>query len=129
MANAKNNAKNAGTNANKFVSMLMNSRTQAHRFHLGTTSYAQHKALQAYYENIVELFDDYAEAYMGKYGRMNGIQLNSRFMTDPEKAPAYFEALLGRIQQLDLPRDTYLRNIQDEIVGLIRKTLYMLSLK
>jgi DNA-binding ferritin-like protein len=127
--NAKNNSKNNAANANRFVSILMNSRTQAHKFHLGTTSYAQHKALQSYYEKIVDLLDDYAEAYMGKYGRMTGIQLNSRFMRDPEKARPYFEALLDRIQQLNLPRDTYLRNIQDEIVGLVRKTLYMLSLK
>lgn len=117
-------------NANKFVSMLMNSRTQAHKFHLSTTSYAQHKALQTYYEDIVNLLDEYAEAYMGKYGRrMNGLQLNSRFMKDPEKARAYFKALLARIQKLNLPTDTYLRNIQDEILKLIQKTLYMLSLK
>ncbi len=129
---AKNAAKNntSAKNANKFVSMLMNSRTQAHKFHLSTTSYAQHKALQTYYEDIVNLLDEYAEAYMGKYGgRMNGLQLNSRFMTDPDKARSYFKALLARIQQLKLPADTYLRNIQDEIVTLIRKTVYMLSLK
>ncbi len=29
--------------------MLMNSRNQAHVFHLSTKSYAQHKALQKYY--------------------------------------------------------------------------------
>jgi hypothetical protein len=116
--------------ANRYVGMLMNSREQAHMFHLTTNSYAQHKALQAYYEGIVPLLDAWAEAYMGKYGRLKRITMNKRFLRDPKKARQYFRSLLGRIRALRLPRgDTYLKNIQDEIVALIRSTLYMLSLK
>jgi hypothetical protein len=110
--------------------MLMNSSTQAHQFHLLTNSYAQHKALQKYYEKIVPLLDDWAEAYMGKYGRLGKITSNKRFMKDPRKAKDYFRSLLARIKAIKLPRsDTYLKNIQDEITALIRSTLYMLSLK
>jgi Family of unknown function (DUF5856) len=116
--------------ASRYVGMLMNSRTQAHQFHLMTNSYAQHKALQKYYEEIVPLLDSWAEAYMGKYGRLGRISSNKRFMKDPKKAKQYFKTLLVRIKNLKLPRsDTYLKNIQDEIVALIRSTLYMLSLK
>lgn len=116
--------------ANRYVGMLMNSREQAHVFHLMTNSYAQHKALQKYYEKIVPLLDDWAEAYMGKYGRLRRVSINRRFMRDPEKARDYFKKLLARIKALKLPRsDTYLTNIQDEITGLIRQTIYMLSLK
>lgn len=110
--------------------MLMKSRTQAHQFHLMTNSYAQHKALQTYYEGIVPLFDSWAEAYMGKYGRLKRITSNKRFMKDPAKAKQYFKTLLVRIKKLKLPRsDTYLKNIQDEITALIRSTIYMLSLR
>jgi hypothetical protein len=116
--------------ASRYVGILMNSRTQAHQFHLMTNSYAQHKALQKYYEKIVPLLDDWAEAYMGKYGRLGKITSNKRFMKDPRKAKAYFRSLLARIKAIKLPRsDTYLKNIQDEITALIRSTLYMLSLK
>ena len=115
--------------ATKFVAILMNSRTQAHAYHLETTSYAQHKALEKYYEKIVDLLDDYAEAYMGKYGRIGAIQSNTRFNRDPKKARAYFARLLARIRLLKLPKDTYLKNIQDEITALIRKTMYLLTLK
>lgn len=116
--------------ASRYIGMLMNSRTQAHQFHLMTNSYAQHKALQKYYEEIVPLFDSWAEAYMGKYGRLGRITSNKRFMSDPKKARQYFKTLLVRIKKLKLPRsDTYLKNIQDEIVALIRSTLYMLTLK
>ena len=116
--------------ANRYVGMLMNSRTQAHAFHLMTNSFAQHKALQAYYEGIVPLLDAWAEAYMGKYGRLRRVSVNKRFMKDPSKAKAYFKSLLTRVRAVRLPRgDAYLKNIQDEITALIRSTIYMLSLK
>jgi hypothetical protein len=116
--------------ANRYVGLLMNSRTQAHAFHLTTSSFAEHKALQAYYEGIIPLLDSWAEAYMGKYGRLKRVSLNKRFMKDPTKARAYFKSLLMRVRAIRLPRgDTYLKNIQDEIVALIRSTLYMLTLK
>ena len=115
--------------ATRYVSMLMNSREQAHAFHLMTNSYAQHKALQGYYEGIVPLLDTWAEAYMGKYGRLKHITMNKRFLRDPKKARGYFKTLLTRIRLVKLPKDTYLKNIQDEIVALIRQTMYLLSLK
>ena len=98
-------------------------------FHFRTNSYAQHKALQAYYEGIVPLLDSWAEAYMGKYGRLRKVTLNKRSVKDPRKAKLYFKYLLAKIRSLRLPKgDTYLKNIQDEITALIRSTLYMLSL-
>jgi len=115
--------------ANRYVGMLMNSREQAHAFHLTTNSYAQHKALQNYYESIVPLLDSWAEAYMGKYGRLKRVTMNKRYMSDPKKARAYFKSLIARIRLVKLPKDSYLRNIQDEIVALIRSTMYMLTLK
>jgi len=115
--------------ANRYVGMLMNSREQAHAFHLTTNSYAQHKALQTYYEGIVPLLDSWAEAYMGKYGRLKRITMNKRYMSDPKKARAYFKTLLARIRLVKLPKDSYLKNIQDEIIALIRSTMYMLTLK
>ena len=116
--------------ANRYVGALMNSREQAHVYHLTTNSFAQHKALQAYYEGIVPLLDSWAEAYMGKYGRLRRVVMNKRFRQDPKGARAYFKTLLTRIRGMKLPKgDTYLKNIQDEIVALIRSTLYMLSLK
>lgn len=115
--------------ANRFLGMLMNSREQAHAFHLTTNSFAQHKALQAYYEGIVPLLDDWAEAYMGKYGRLKRISINKRFMSDPKKARQYFRSLLTRLRLLKLPKDSYLKSIQDEITVLIRQTMYQLTLR
>ena len=109
-----------------FVAMLMNSRTQAHYFHLRSVTYAQHKALQKYYEKIVDLLDAYAEVYPKK---IKAIKINTRFIQDPAKAPAYFRSLLARMKKMKLPKDPYLKNIQDDIETLIRQTLYLLRLK
>ena len=115
--------------AARLVALLMHSRDQAHVYHLMTRSYAQHKALGKYYEKITELFDDYAEAYMSKYGRFRAFSVNSRLNRDPRKAALYFRKLNSKIRTLKTPTDSYLRNILDEIKALVRKTQYMLTLK
>jgi len=48
-----------------FVSTLLHSATNTHFMHFQTESYAEHKALQMYYEGIVDLVDDFTEAYQG----------------------------------------------------------------
>jgi hypothetical protein len=113
----------------RYVGLLMSSRNQAHTFHLVTTSFALHKAMQDYYEGVVPLLDQWAEAYMGKYGRLPRVKLASRVLTDPKQAAKYFRGLLVTIRKLKLPKDSYLKNIQDEITALLRSTLYKLTLK
>ena len=49
---------------------LLHSQTQVHIFHLGTKSYAEHKALQKYYEGVDTITDGLVESYQGKYGLM-----------------------------------------------------------
>jgi hypothetical protein len=110
-----------------FVSSLMHSRTQAHVFHLRTRSFAQHKALQAYYEAIVPLLDSYAEAYQGKYGLLR-FTVGPAINNNPASAKGYFTKLLKSMEKVK-PRDSYLKNIFDSIYELVYQTLYMLSLK
>ena len=110
------------------ISALMHSRTQAHVFHLRTKSFAMHKALQAYYEAIVPLLDSYAEAYQGRYGVIQGYRIGAPLNQNPMKARLYFERLLKLVSKTKV-RDTYLKNIRDEIYALVYQTLYMLTLK
>ena len=53
---------------NTFISLLLASRNQAHVFHWQTQSYATHKTLNEYYDNIIDLVDELVEGYQGKYG-------------------------------------------------------------
>lgn len=112
--------------ASKLVSALLHSRTQAHIFHWRTKSFAAHKALQGYYEGIVELTDDFVEGYQGRYGLICGYK-SSSFNQNPTKAKGYFIRLL-KIVDVTKIKDTYLQNILDEIRQLVHQTLYLLTL-
>jgi hypothetical protein len=46
----------------EMASALMASQTQAHIFHLQTKSYAEHKALQKFYEGVDGLMDSLIES-------------------------------------------------------------------
>ena len=107
----------------------MHARTQAHVFHLRTASYAQHKALQKFYEGISELLDEYAEAYQGKYGIIAGYETYP-VTQDPRRAKTFLLALLKVVNKVRrATRDSYLANILDQITELTDSTIYMLHLK
>ena len=50
---------------NEFIAKLFLTRELAHRYHLSTKSYSQHKALQNFYEDLLDLIDDLAEMTQG----------------------------------------------------------------
>ena len=60
-----------------FVGTLFLARDVAHSTHLNTRSYSKHKALQKFYNGIVDVTDKFAEAYQGKYGLIGPISLMS----------------------------------------------------
>ena len=115
----------------KFVSTLLASRTQAHIFHWqaqGDSSFAEHKALNEYYDEIVDLVDEWVEAYQGKYGIITGYDGPAIFREDNDPI-VYFMALSKYVDTIRtrLPQDTYLQNLIDEIYQLIETTLYKLQ--
>jgi hypothetical protein len=113
----------------KLISYLFHSQTQVHIFHLQTTSFAEHKALQGYYEGIDDLVDGLVESYQGKYGIINGYE-TFRILgyTNKQQIITYFEALAKTVSVLRQPiQDSYLQNQVDEIMTLIESTLYKLK--
>jgi hypothetical protein len=116
-------------NFSKLISYLMHSRTQAHVYHLQTPSFAAHKALNDYYDEIVELTDGLVESYQGKYGViMNYTNFNLMQYQSCEQIQEYFMALNTTVEMLrqDIP-DSYLQNQVDGVVELIQSTLYKLK--
>ncbi len=93
-----------------------------------TASYAAHKALGHYYENIVDLADKYAEAYQGHYGIIPLSDYPDGFKVQTNAAK-YADSLLSFVKGIrgDLPKDTDLQNIVDEIVGEIASLSYKLD--
>jgi hypothetical protein len=112
----------------KFLGTLMSSRTQAHIFHLQTQSFAQHMALDAYYNGIVDLIDAYAELAQGRYGIIRGYAMSGQMFED-DSAVKYFMGLQKFVDEIrkSLPQDGELNNTVDEISALINSTLYKLK--
>jgi hypothetical protein len=111
-----------------FVSALLHSSTAAHFLHLSTKSYAEHKALGHYYEDILDLADKWAEAYQGHHGLIPLTDYLDDFKVQKD-AKAYVRGMLEFAKSMrdELPGDPDLQNIHDEIVGLIASTLYKLE--
>lgn len=109
---------------------LMQSRNQAHIYHLqvqGPGSYAAHKALQEYYEGIIPLIDSVAEGIQGRYGIITGYKMPEAIREDGN-AKMYFEGLSKFVETLrqDITQDSYIQNEVDTIIKLIEDTKYKL---
>ena len=113
----------------QFVSTLLASRTQAHIFHLQTPSFAAHKALNEFYDEIVGITDGLVESYQGKYGIITGYgNIALQEYQSCEAIIVYFETLcmyVEKSRQL-ICQDSYIQNQIDEIVALIKSTIYKL---
>ena len=113
----------------KLVSHLMHSRNQAHVYHLQTKSFAEHMALQGYYNGIRELVDGLIESYQGKNGiidKYTSFELNN-YKSNKETIN-YFTALQKNVDSLrDDVADSYIQNQIDTVTELIQSTVYKLS--
>jgi hypothetical protein len=112
-----------------FLSLLFNSRTQAHILHLQTNSYAAHKALNAYYDGIIPLADKYAETYQGLYGIVKGYNTPRKYLEGEKEILPYFEYLDKQVKSMKnkLPKDLDLENNYADILDLIHSTQYLLT--
>jgi hypothetical protein len=113
----------------QFISTLFASRTQAHVFHLQTPSFAAHKALNDYYDEIVGITDGIAESYQGKYGIITGYgNIALQEYESCEAIIMFFETLCMYVEKSRqiLPQDSYIQNQIDEVVTLIKSTIYKL---
>lgn len=109
-----------------FLATMLHSGTNTHFFHWSTDSYAKHIALGEYYDGIVDLTDTLAEAYMGKYGKISVFPSAYHQPKDPVRYIESLQKFVADARQ-DLPQDSELLNIVDEIADLINSTAYKLK--
>jgi DNA-binding ferritin-like protein len=112
-----------------FVGYLFLARDVTHSVHLNTRSYAKHKALQKFYESIIDHADAFAEAYQGRHGLLGPISLMSA-----KKTGNVIEFLEDQLAEIEKCRyevvdktDTSLQQLIDNIVELYLSTLYKLK--
>ena len=111
-----------------FVGILFLARDVTHSVHLNTRSYAKHKALQKFYENIIDLADSFAEAYQGRHGLIGPISLMSAKKTS--NVVEFLESQLAEIEAVRYDvadkNDSSIQQLIDNIIELYLSTLYKL---
>lgn len=110
------------------VSTLLHSATVTHFMHFSTDSYARHMALATYYDEIVDLADDLAEAYMG-YDEVKLTQWPKEFhlASDPVAYMKKLSEFVSEIRQVICPDYAPIQNLIDSIADLIDSTHYKLK--
>lgn len=117
----------------ELASLLLQSRTQTHSFHLGVKgigSHSAHVALGEYYDSIGGLIDGLVETYQGKDGliQLSGIGTLDK-NNDIKNIIKYFETLCGmvaRLRQNPKLKDSWIQNDIDTVVSLLYRTKYKL---
>lgn len=110
------------------ASILLFARNQLHIFHLQTTSYAAHIALQECYEMLLEIVDTYIEVIQGKEGIiLKGYKSYNYVDTEPI---AYIQSLIGSIntyRKALSPTYDEIDNMLQEAVSGLEKIVYKLK--
>jgi len=119
-------------NFSYFVSYLKDYFDQAVVWHHQTDSHAVHKALNHFYDEILELTDGLVESVSGIHGRPEKYQIDSpEDYKNVEQVVKYFKSCYDMIEKerKDIYEESWIQNQVDEIAQLFAETLYLLSLK
>ncbi len=111
------------------VSGLLHSRTQIHIYHLQTKSFAVHKALNDYYDGVVDIFDGLVESYQGKHG------IIENYKCDGYDNYSSVNSVIEYLQKLDKTiessrksvKESFIQNQIDTAQELIYSTIYKLK--
>lgn len=119
----------------ELIKKLVQIQIQWRFLHWQTFGDAKHKTYGAIYEGLDGFIDEFTETMMGKYGRpefesefalmfqdISGLSIQN-FMD------GITEFLVSMSDELDSRYDTDLLNLRDEMLGLINKSKYLLTLK
>lgn len=111
----------------EFFLKLLHASTNGHILHLQTKSYAEHKALQGYYEGLPDAIDSIIEGYQGAY------------QTIIEYPNTYESPKTNALEEVKSIRDfivanrgvvgdyTSLQNEVDTLLNLVESTMYKLT--
>lgn len=114
----------------EILQKFFEARDITHLLHLHTKCYAEHKALNDFYDEWLELADSFVEKYQGRFnvrieGKIN-ITADTTLVSD-----VYIRSLYDFLSQVEAKviGNPDLLNIIADLKGLINETLYLLTLK
>jgi hypothetical protein len=115
-----------------FISNLNTCKQQAIFWHNQTTAYAEHKALNNFYDEILERLDALVESVAGIYGRPADYTAHEFVNYESkEQLQAYFKQLYDYVQteRDNIYQESWVQNQIDNIAELVATTCYLLTLK
>jgi DNA-binding ferritin-like protein len=123
-------------NLSSNVNFLVQTQLQFKILHWQTKGYARHQAFGGIYDSLGDLIDDFVEIAMGKYGRFslseNEKKVSLENLTELDLT-AFLKTvkaeLIGMTSDLSQEKDTDLLNLRDEMLGLVNKLSYLLTLE
>jgi hypothetical protein len=113
-------------NVSGFAIKLLHAVTAGHILHLQSKSFSQHMALGEFYQGVGDLIDSFIEAYQGQYGIITGYANGFEVPTQSALREIMDLSAFVEKERRNLPTDSELQNIVDEIQALIDSTLYKL---
>jgi DNA-binding ferritin-like protein len=122
------------TNIDSNVNLFLGIHAQLKVFHWQTKGYSRHNAFSEIRDTFEGLMDEYIEQAMGQYGRFkltdetNTLKLSNISELKPEDmVETICQSLIQLTEQIN-PQDTNLLNLRDEMLGLMQKLKYLLTL-
>jgi hypothetical protein len=116
----------------EIVSYFNTAKQQAIVWHQQTTSYSEHKTLNEFYDEIVDILDGLSESVAGIYGRLTPYEVHDLVdWTSTEDTIKYYKNCYDWLQteRKTAPQESWIQNQIDEIAELLGSTLYKLTLK
>ena len=114
----------------RFLHCALQLQTQARIFHLQTTSYAQHKALDDLYSGMEDFQDQFMEIYQGAYGRVKAPKELEFIDFKDLSTPVEFikNKRMELLEMYPMFSHRGLINLLDEILNFFDKIIYLFSL-
>lgn len=111
----------------ELASRAFQSRDVAHRAHFRTGSFSAHKALEKFYEDVIDSIDEIVEVWQGQFGLLGEFEVNTEPVAD---VAAYLTAEADWIATM---RDEIagssmtVANLIDELGAIYRRAVYRLT--
>jgi len=123
-----NEAKTSNDDIKILIGKLFQSRDMTHLYHLKSSSYSEHKTLNKYYDDLLDIIDDIIEQYQGYCNCRLDIEIPASKLEG--NISKHLEDLLKDVEKgKELFESEGIKATIDEVIMLISKTIYLLSLK
>lgn len=117
------------------IKMFFTTASMIKLYHWQTRVHARHEASDRLHSKLLDLTDKFIETYMGRYSRPSfkiPLQITVSELSDENASDLlreFSDYLINELPEEIGKTDTDLLNIRDEILGELRKTLYLFTLQ